>query len=62
MVLVGIPLFAFAFCALSFLQPGPFGIPQWLVATVGGYIAWKVGVLLVERLVYRFVPTNGGDA
>ena len=61
MVLVGIPLFAFAFYGVAYLLPGPFGALQWFAAGVGGVVAWKVGVLVVERIAYTFIPAGGRD-
>jgi hypothetical protein len=61
MVLVGIPLFAFTFGVVCYFVLASLGVLQWLAAAVCGIVAWRAGVLLIERLVYRFDPVNGRE-
>jgi hypothetical protein len=59
---VGIPLFAFTFCGLAFLLPGPFGLVQFLVLAVAGWTVAPIAAVAVQRLIYRFSPIEHGDA
>jgi hypothetical protein len=60
MIVAGIPLFAFTFCAFAYLLPGDFGFLQWLAASAVAVIAAQGGVLLIERFAFTFAPA--GDA
>ncbi len=61
-IVVGIPLFAFALCALAYVIPGTWGGLEWIISVAGGAaLIEEIGVILVERLTYTFAPVSGRD-
>lgn len=60
MMIVGVPAFALAFCALGYFAPVPHGWLQWLGVSLGAALVAHAAVLLTERLIFRFALVGKG--
>ena len=61
-LVAGIPLFAFALCALALLVPTSWGGLEWVIPVVGGAVlVEELGVILIERFAYTFAPVASVD-